>query len=106
MTNLNLSNDNMLFFYTNLLGLDQLHDYKPEDRLAKSEIIENLKIIAKKIKGKFKKKKTLKKNKKKGGNPKRKRDTDYEIDQEESPEIKNIDQKLFVSNYIFSFWLY
>ena len=100
-----IGDDNMLFFYTNLLGLDQLHDYKPEDRLAKSEILEKLKFLVKNIKGGAKKKtfkktfkKSLKKNKKRGGNPsKRKRDTDYEIDQEESPEIKNI----LIKNYLY-----
>ena len=75
---ISISNNNMLFFYTNLLGLDQLHDYKPEDRLAKSEILEKLKFLVKKIKGGAKKKtlkktfkktlkKTFKKNKKGGG---------------------------------------
>ena len=51
-----IGDDNMLFFYTNLLGLDQLHDYKPEDRLAKSEILEKLKFLVKNIKGGAKKK--------------------------------------------------
>ena len=94
---ISINNNNMLFFYTNLLGLDQLHDYKPEDRLAKSEILEKLKFLVKKIKGGAKKKtlkktlkKTFKKNKKGGGNgSKRKRDIDHEmeiIDQEELPE--------------------
>jgi hypothetical protein len=37
-----LTKENMLFFMTNLLGIDQLHDFKPEARLAKVNILDDL----------------------------------------------------------------
>lgn len=63
MNKFDITKLNMNFFYTNLLGLDQLHDYKPEDRLAKSEILENLKFLMKNIKKKGGGLKTLKQKK-------------------------------------------
>lgn len=116
---ISISDKNMLFFYTNLLGLDQLHDYKPEDRLAKSDILEKLKeMVKKKIKqsggGSKKKKnfkKTLKKNKKTGGNPsKRERDqTFYTENSDEKPqesELKRMKlsseiKDILIKNYLY-----